>query len=181
MIKRGIDEAMQIGKVRGRFRLLFLLVPIVTAFAAFAVVWADENGPETTDDIGDGYGTSHTSTVYYTRQLSPFIAWVDRVYFGGRKPDDSFPGQCCGAWRVKKTLYREWDGSEWDTVVNEGAGSWHEPAGAPELSYYNMNRDVTLEGGALVQQKLEFRKIVTVLEEGGMLQYSGRWHSHFLE
>ncbi len=172
---------MLIGKVRRRLWLLFLVVPVVAAFGAFAVAWADEDGPETSDAIGDGYGTSHTSTVYYDRQLSPFIVWVDRVYYGGWKPDTNFYGQCCGAWREKNALYKKWNGTKWVTVVSESPGSWHEPSGTPELSYYNRNRDVTLEGGALVQQRLEYQKIVTIGDQGEMLQYSGYWHSHYLE
>ena len=81
----------------------------------------------------------------------------------------------------KKTLYKRWNGSQWVTVVSESPSSWHEPSGTPELSYYNRNRDVTLEGGALVQQQLEYRKIIMVGDQGGMLNINGVWHSHFLE
>ena len=80
------------------------------------------DGPKTSDGIGDGYGTSHSSTVYYTKQTNPFVANVDRIYYGGRKPKEHF-GECCGGWRHQQAKYKEWDGSKWVTVKTVNKGS----------------------------------------------------------
>ena len=154
-----------------------VLVPLIWVLLISAVTLAAENGPIYSDGIGDGYGTSHHSTVYYTKQSDPFIAWVDRVYFGGRKPDTSIE-ECCGQWRHEKTLYRRWNGSNWITVRNTGSASW-QSSGTPGLSYFNLNTDVTLEGGALVKQRLRYRKYL--LLAGDWAEWSGSYHSHFLE
>ena len=75
-------------------RFLFIIIAAVFAVFIFsAIAWAATNGPINSDDIGDGEGTSHTSTVYYTKQSSPFTAWVDEVYYGGRKPSN-YPLTC---------------------------------------------------------------------------------------
>ena len=70
-------------------------VSVVALLVLAAVALALEDGPETRDDIGDGHGTSHQSTVYYDKDTDPFVAHVDRVYFGGRKPANMTPYECC--------------------------------------------------------------------------------------
>ena len=124
---------------------------------------------------------SHASTVYYTRQLVPFIAWVDRVYHG-RRPEDlsSDPLECCGEWRRDKTEYKRWTGSSWKTVTTVGSGTYRVTGSPGNLSYYNLNNDVTLTGGAYVRQHLRYRNTVTfpVL---GTYNFPGGWNTHFLE
>ena len=59
-------------------------VTAITAVFAFvlisSVAWALTNGPNNTTDVYDFNGITHSSTVHYTRQHSPFIAWVDRIW-----------------------------------------------------------------------------------------------------
>ncbi len=161
----------------GRRGLMAVLVPLIGVLLFSAVASAAENGPTTSNLIRDGYGASHHSTVYYTKQSVPFIAWVDRVYFGGRKPSINFIS-CCGEWRHENTLYRRWNDSSWVTVRNTGSASW-QSSGTPGLSYFNLNTDVTLEGGVLVKQRLKYRKYLLQLET--WIEWNGSFHSHFLE
>ncbi len=93
-----------------------------------------------------------------------FIAWVDRVYYGGRKPSTTFLLECCGQWRRNNTVYREWNGSSWVTAVSFGSSSWR-ATGNPGLAYWNVNNDVTLEGGALVKNRLRYKKYVTLAKD----------------
>ena len=111
-----------------------VLAAVLSLLIFSAVAWALSDGPITSDPIGDGKGTAHSSTVYYTKQSSPFIAWVDRVYYGGRKPSTTFLLECCGQWRRNNTVYREWNGSSWVTAVSFGSSSWR-ATGNPGLAY----------------------------------------------
>ena len=170
-------------KIKGIIRrgLVAAGVPVVALFVLAAVAFALSDGPEERDDHQDGGGISHASTVYYTRQLIPFIAWVDRVYYGGRPEDlSSNPNVCCGEWRRDKTEYKRWTGSSWKTVKTLGSSMYHVTGSPGNLSYYNLNNDVTLTGGAYVRQHLRYRNTVDfpVL---GTYNFPGGWNSHFLE
>ena len=66
-----------------------LLIIAVAAMASLALI-ALSDGPIETKDAkpwtGDN-GVTHSSTVYYGKTTNPFVAYVDRIYFGGRPPD----------------------------------------------------------------------------------------------
>ena len=110
--------------------------------------------------------------------MIPFIAWVDKVHHGGRGEDlSNDPLECCGEWKRDRTDYLRWTGSKWKKVMTVGASGYH---AGDTLSYYNLNNDVTLEGGAHVRQHLRYRNTVTwpVL---GTYEFPGGWNKHFLE
>lgn len=157
-------------------------VTAITAVVAFVLIssvgWALTNGPNNTTDFYDLDGITHSSTVHYTRQLSPFIAWVDKIYYGGRKPGGLSPFGCCGEWARDSTQYKEWNGSSWVTVVSFGASSWRD-TGTPGLAYWNLNDDVTLEGGALAKHRLKYRYFVNATMTYNNV--TGSYHNHFLE
>ena len=155
-----------------------VLAAVLSLLIFSTVAWALSNGPKTSDPIGDGNGTAHSSTVYYTKQSSPFIACVDRVYYGGRKPSTGST-ECCAQWRREGTVYMKWNGSSWVTAVSFGSSSWR-ITGNPGLAYWNVNNDVTLEGGALVRNRLRYRKSFTPQPQG-WIAYSGPYHNHYLE
>ena len=112
-----------------------------------AVVYAYENVLED-DDLNDGHGVSHRSTVDYSRQLEPWAALVRFVKYEGRHPDS---GICwhLGTWRHQKTEYKRWTGSSWALVDVVGTGDWLD-TGTPGLDDYTIQDDVTLWTGALV-------------------------------
>ena len=162
-----------------RKALVAAFISVVALFAVAAVALALTDGPEESDDHQDGNGTSHESTVHYTRQLVPWIARVDKVHFGGRGEDLSDePFQCCGEWRRDATEYRRWTGTKWKLVKTVSNGGYH--VGDQSLSYYNLNNDVTLEGGAYVRQHLRYRNTIT-WPVMGTYDFPGRWNKHFLE
>ena len=166
-----------------RFRLprrllVVVLVALLVVLASSTVAWALSNGPETSS-LNDGYGTSHSSTVYYDKETNPFVAEVDRVYYGGRKRDTDF-GECCAIWTRYHTLYREWNGSSWVTVQSFGAGAW-QSTGPESLSWWNLHNDVTLEGGALVQQRLEYEYHIVGPDGTVEIKWTGPYHNHYLE
>ena len=137
------------------------------------------NGPKTSYDVGDGNGISHSSTVYYTKETDPFVAEVDRVHFGGREKEEGHLEFASG-WRRKKTEYREWNGSSWVTEATVNPGSWR-ATGHEELDWWNLENDVTLEGGALVEQRLEYRFFYTVWDQIHEYKWRGALLDHFLE
>ena len=70
-------------------------------------------------------------------------------------------------------------------VKTFGAGSW-KYGGTPGLQFFNRSNDVSLTGGALVQQRLYFEKdAFTPNEDGGVdhgvIKFKGWWNSHYLE
>ena len=49
------------------------------------------DGPETSADARVATGDqriTHNSTVYYDKDTNPFVAYVDRVYWGARPAED---------------------------------------------------------------------------------------------
>lgn len=165
----------------GRGMWLAVVAAAVGLLTFSTTVWAYSNGPKNSDNLQDGGGTSHSSTVYYNRQLSPFIAWVDRMYYGGRNFDTSDnPIVCCAQWRRDYTKYKEWNGSKWVTVKTVWASGWRTSGTPGQLSYWDLNTDATLDGGALVQQMLKWKYLVP-LPQPKWLQWKGVIHSHYLE
>ena len=112
----------------------------------------------------------------FVRNLWRFASSHNMKY-RGRKPSNNIVS-CCPEWRHEYTKYRRWNGSSWVTVTSYSAGSWQE-SGTPGLSYFNLNTDVTLEGGALVKQRLKYRLFFVELNQHQ--EWSGSIHSHFLE
>ena len=110
---------------------------------------------------------------------------VDRIYYGGRKYHVTFPFHT-SLWKRNKTYYKEWNGSRWVTERRVNAPSWLN-TGTPGLIYYNVNNDVTLEGGALVKQRLKYRYYIPAPNEFGewvfnvIVEWNGSYHSHYLE
>ena len=62
-------------------------------------------------------------------------------------------------------------------MLTKGASSWR-GLGVSGLSYYNLNTDVTLEGGALVKQRLRFKLLGNL---NTYFDWAGSYHSHYLE
>ena len=155
---------------------MFLILYSSPPNKVFAATW-ESNGAITSDDIGDGYGDSISSKVWYWKEASPFEADVDYVYYGGRRPDE---GACSAAeeWRHEDTEYKEWSGSSWDLVESFGASSWRASA-TPSLVYYDFEDNVLLEGGGLVKQRLSYRYFESCLFD--IVDFTGQWHNHFLE
>lgn len=136
------------------------------------------NGPISSDDSGDGCGTDHTSTVHYNKDTSPFVAYVDKVNYGGRKPKGDF-GSLGHAWRRAPTKYWDWNGTSWVLDTTVSASSWRTTGSCPGLAWWDLGNDVTLDGGALVVQYLDF-KYFSIIGQG-WVNYSGRDHDHYLE
>ena len=134
------------------------------------------NGPKRSSAIDDDHGISHESWVYYTKETDPFVAEVDRVHFGGRKKDTSLP-ESVPEWRRHDTEYKEWNGTKWVREKKIGPGRW-KSSGPEELDWWNLENDVTLEGGALVKQRLHYRYFLFGEID---FEWSGPWHRHYLE
>ena len=136
------------------------------------------------DDIGDGYGHSHRSRVWYTRHLNPFVADVDWVKYGGRQSDS---GTCFTLewWRHEKTKYKEWTNNSWVEVVAHGAGSWRTAPDDHSISYpHNFTQDVSLEGGGLVSNQLKYHRVFTCGNNNEPWvdnSFTGRVERHWLE
>ena len=79
---------------------------------------------------------------------------------------------------AQQNEYKRWDGSSWVLVRSFGASSWR-ATGTPGLAYWNLNNDVTLEGGALVKQHLRYRYFLILVNKWA--EWNGSTHNHFLE
>ena len=134
------------------------------------------DGPYDSDDVSDGHGISHSSYVYYTKETDPFVAEVDRIHYGAREKEEE-PLQSQSGWRRYKTEYKEWDGDSWNRVKKLKSSPWRE-TGYDSLDWWNVSNDVTLEGGALVKQQIQYRFFVFL---GGEFTWAGAMHDHYLE
>ena len=140
-------------------------------------VW---NGPIETDDLNDGEGISHASKVRYQYAYNPFVAVSDRVNYGGRKYKDKL-FYYHQAWRLEKVEWKEWDGDSWNLVHEKRHGSWR-ATGTPGLDYHNIDRTVTMNGGALVKHQLKYVWMVHKPLTSPVYSWPlSTVHSHFLE
>ena len=149
------------------------------------VLLALANGPETSTDAdwvtGDDEIT-HESTVHYTKDTNPFVAYVDRVYWGGKPAEDLEWWQFASEWRRDDTHYKRWDGSDWETEMEVKKGKWRDCGSADDgLCYWNLNNDVTLNDSARVDQRLLYRYFFYAGGKLDKLEWPGEWHEHYLE
>ena len=101
--------------------------------------------------------------------------------YGGRKhPADGF-GECCGEWRHNRTEYKRWTGSAWTNVETKGASNWRATGSPGNLAYHTFGDDIDLHGGALVRQRLQYRRFRMVGNQSAWLTVGGDWNNHFLE
>ena len=124
------------------------------------------DGPETSADAdwvtGDD-GITHNSTVYYDKDTDPFVAYVDKVYWGARPAENLNWNESGAQWQREPTLYKVWDDDSWDTEASVDAGPWRSCGSSVNgLCWWNLNNDVTLEGAALVYQRLRYAYYVAV-------------------
>ena len=180
--------AAKVGLTRGsRFRKLW---PIFAAALVALSIMALTNGPEHSADAqnvtNDG-GITHTSYVHYSKTTNPFVANVDRVYYGGRPPGDlSEEWQFDPKWRREVTHYVRWNGSQWAPQLTRSSTEWRDCGSPGSLCWWNLHNDVTLNDSAAVFQKLKYKYLFFNPGEGlgaevHSFSWSGYWHRHFLE
>jgi hypothetical protein len=143
------------------------------------------DGPETSTDAdwvtGDDEIT-HNSTVYYDKDTNPFVAYVDKVYWGARPAEDLEWYQYGSQWRREPTLYKSWNGNSWETEASVDAGPWRACGSSVNgLCWWNLNNDVTLEGSARVDQRLKYALYLSAGSDAHLYSWSGEWHEHYLE
>ncbi len=144
------------------------------------------SGPETSTDAdwvtGDD-GITHDSRVHYTTETNPFVAEVDRVYFGGRPAGNLLSVWFGADWRRDPTLYKVWNGSAWVTDHTVNKGPWRGCGDEDDgLCWWTLNNDVTLEDSARVDQRLRYRYFFYVwTDEIAKTEWPGRYHKHYLE
>lgn len=114
--------------------------------------------------------------MYYTKVTDRFVAEVDRIYYGGRKPK-IYPLECCATWRHKEAKYCEWNGSKWVRLKTINHTSWQD-TGPANLTWWNLTNGATLDGGAYVTHRLEYRKFQPII---GEVKWEGWLHEYFLE
>ena len=143
------------------------------------------DGPETSADAdwvtGDD-GITHNSTVYYDKDTDPFVAYVDKVYWGARPAENLNWNESGSQWQREPTLYKVWDDDSWDTEASVDAGPWRSCGSSVNgLCWWNLNNDVTLEGSARVDQRLRYAFYLSAGSDAHLYRWSGEWHEHYLE
>ena len=139
------------------------------------------NGPVTSDDIGDGHGTSHSSTVWYYKDTEPhFVAQAYKVRYGGRHP--TAPCSFHEWWRMESRVYYEWDVDDdrWVEVRSVSPTDWRS-TGTPGLAWHDAYVNVFMDHGAYVKQRLRYHISVCSFDVPESTDWLGRWHYHFLE
>ena len=81
-------------------------------------------------------------------------------------------------WRHLKTSFFRWNGSSWVLVDTEPASAWRS-TGTPDLDYHTINTYVTLNGGALVDDHIEYKGSNQC--DGPTLKFLGMPTRHYLE
>ena len=157
-----------------------VLVAVMLLAMVAATVYANWNGPEESNDHADDDGPSHSSYVVYTMVSSdPFEAEVTNVEIGGRpSPDEWYTSN--EVWASKMILYRKWTGSKWQTVRTAEATWWSDHGEPGDLEYINDTTDVTLPGGALVQQQNQYAYQL-IIHPFDWIDYRGAVNDHYLE
>ena len=163
-------KSLQLGSVA-------LIMAVVAVLTITSIAWATWTSPVSSDDTGDGHGTSHWSKVEYTTSGVPKKHHIDRIWFGGRKPDPS-PSQF-EQWRHHKAKYYGYDpddGYVHKSSVSEGDYLF---TGTPGLDYYYIENDVdTCCQFAMVKQKLQYKYWLPLGDEGDWIEYFGVYHRH---
>ena len=63
-----------------------------------------------------------------------------------------------------------------------GASSWRScGSSANGLCWLSLDNDVTLEGGALIKQRLKYHYYTSAAFDMGKVEWTGAWHEHYLE
>ena len=126
--------------------------------------------------------------MYYDKDTNPFVAYVDKVYWGAWPAEDARPAedlewwQYGPQWKRDTTLYKVWDGNSWDTEASVNAGPSRACGSSDNgLCWWNLNNDVTLEGSARVDQRLKYHYFYSAGSELNKLEWPGSWHQHYLE
>ena len=103
--------------------------------------------------------------------------------YGGRVHPAEGWGECCGQWRHYETRYQRWTGSKWKSVKTKDADETWETRGRPDnLHYETFGDDVDLHGGALVRQRIQYRRLrLGPGDKSEWLTVGGDWNDHFLE
>ena len=143
------------------------------------------DGPETSVDAdwvtGDD-GITHNSTVYYDKGTNPFVAYVDKAFWRARPAEDLNFNEFGSSWQRAATQYWEWDDDSWEPQLEVTAGQWRScGSSANGLCWTSLENDVTLEGGALVRQRLKYHYYTTAAFDNGRVAWDGAWHWHYLE
>ena len=141
----------------------------------------EENGPKSSDKIGDGGGTSHKSYVYYQVWYDPYYANVREVYYGARRPDPDNSSWTNQKWRKEFTRYYEWNVQQWVKRRDTGAGVWrYTPASGTNLVWLSNDTGQGLNGGGRVDQRVD-SYLFQVWPPTGAVDITGELHQHFLE
>ena len=168
---------MNLPKVR---KLAIVLVVGLVSLTLLALT----NGPETTTDTdwvtGDD-GITHNSTVHYSKDTNPFVAYVDKVHYGARPAADLEWWQFASEWKRDTVKYKVWDGNSWETEESVSADSWRDCGSPDSLCWWNVNKDVTLEDSARVDQRLKYRYFYYAAGKLNKMEWPGNWHRHYLE
>ena len=118
------------------------------------------------------------TVVLYNRTLSPWQATVTRVEYGGRRPHWTYYDN--EYWKHSGTKYYRWDGSRWRVEGSVSAGSWRSTGSAGNLDIRNLHDDVVLNGGARVDDFINYRADHIIFDSLDQNR-SGLTHQHFLE
>ena len=163
-----------------RYALVSLFIlGIIALFPAVVLAYQYSHGPvNSSRAYFDSDCTAHTSYVHYDKSYSPLVIDVDRVYYGGRKPDPIDPNSTLERWRREKTKYYDWNGSQWILDTTVGSGSWRSAGSCSGLDWWYLNNDVSLDDGAYVQQVLRFKYYSILLKKD--IEGNGTWHGHNL-
>ena len=148
------------------------------------------NGPEHAAEAGSiifDYGITHSSYVHYTKETNPFVALVERVYFGGRPAANLQSFQQYSDWRRDLTQYMRWNGgTQWDAQITVGSSDWDNCGSPGSLCWWNLNNTADLEDSAMVRQRLAYKITFWAGGDGlgdfwGTTEWYGGLNEHYLE
>ena len=141
------------------------------------------NEPECGDYPEPPNEVTHKSKVYYDYSADPHRFTVRQVDYWGRVPDSDFWIQ--ERYRHEQTLYKEWTGSTWETVMNIAPSSWrNEGSRCNNLGdKHSIGYTVELDGGGLVKQRLKYKYECGPNNDGCQepISWYGWWNYHWLQ
>ena len=179
------------------FRGTVLIGCLLLLVGAGAMAWVQSSPGQYSDGPVANYkgnesecGTSppanvtHKSKVYYDYSADPHWFWVRQVDYWGRSPDREI--WISEKYRHNQTLYKEWDGDSWVTVLNIAPSSWRtEGSRCNNLgSKHSIGNDVFLDNGGLVKQRLEYQYSCPIPNVEGCdspFKWTGHWNYHWLQ